>query len=195
MADANEECRRILDTARSAAAMAGASADTADEIAQRVAYNLHRKWDSDHVRRARGKGEQYWLNYIRRSAINAYRDLLRSEQRREKRERRANFDDGPPPEPRPGVQRHQDHEPSAIDELLGRMHLVDLVHELLRGRQLQVALLHLVDGLSVTEIAERLGIHPRSVREHRTKGLTKLKEHLAPDTSNEDDVDDQGGEG
>lgn len=191
MADANDECRFILDIARRAAAMAGASPDTADEIAQRVAYNLHRKWTSDHVQEARGKGEHYWVNYIRRSSINAYRDYLRSEERRDKRERRANLDEGPPPEPRPGVQRPQDHGPDPIDEWLGRLYLVDLIHELLRGRQLEVVSLSLIDGFSVAEIAERLGIHPRSVREHRTKGLTKLREHLAPDPS-DDDVDDQG---
>ncbi len=192
MADPHDECRDILDVARRTAALAGASPDTADEIAQRVAVNIHRKWGTDHVQRARAKGRPYWLNYIRRSAINAYRDYLRSEQRREKRERRANLDDGPPPEPRPGVQRHQDHGPSAIDELLGRMYLVDLIDQLLRGRQLEVAVLHLVDGLSVAEIAERLGLHPRSVREHRTNALAKLKLHLASEPPHGDG--DQGGE-
>lgn len=179
----NDTCREILRQAQLGAAMAGAHHHVAEEIAQRVAVNLHTKWGTPHLRMARDKGHSYWISYVRKSAVNAYRDHIRSEGRRVARERRAEFGDQQPPPPRrPGVQRRQEPTPSLLDQFQARAYLVELMKEHLEGRQLEVATRAYIDGLSVNEIAEQLGLKPRTVRDHLQHARDNLRRRLSPET-------------
>ncbi|MEM8926427.1 MAG: sigma-70 family RNA polymerase sigma factor [Actinomycetota bacterium] len=176
-----DELVEILKVARSAALRAGAPYEMADDAAQIVAERMARAWRTDHVRRAHGAGDRAWHAYVRRAGVNAVKDLRRSESRRRIREETAirGWMGDPLPD-RPGA-RHQTIEQSCrITQYLARLDVIDTVEEHLTGRQRQVMLLTLVEGLTPNEVAERLGITPRVARDHRLKAIAKLRRILRP---------------
>lgn len=176
-----DELVEILRVARSAALRAGAPYEMADDAAQIVADRMARGWRTDHVRRAHRAGTRAWRAYVRRAGVNAVKDLRRSESRRRIREETAirGWMGDPLPD-RPGTRHQTIEQPCRITQYLARLEVIETVEEHLIGRQREVMLLTLVEGLTPTEVAERLDITPRVVRDHRLKAAAKLRRALRP---------------
>lgn len=171
------EARELLDVARLGARAAGAKGADIDDVAQAVAERLTAKWSAVHVVAARNRGRRGWHAYIARSAKNEYRDLGRKRLREMRRVHRIAHGDGEPLVDRPGVHRPPRSGPSDVDRYLGRRIIADLIDEVpgLNAGHRQVLVLHLLDGLSTTEIAARLDLSIREVNRRKQHGLAVLR--------------------
>ncbi len=171
----------IRRTAFHAARRAGASVDDAEDAAQEVTTRLCLCWSQPHIADARRRSPDYWRGYVAKSARNAYLDQLRSTDRRRARESQVGSDDvRPPTEPRPGVQKAPPPDCPELTSFHARLNLLDLAQTHLVGRQREIILLTYDEGLSTTEIATRLGLGERTVRDHRHKGLARLRTAMEP---------------
>ena len=102
--------------------------------------------------------------WVRRIAINASRDSIRSERRRRRRE-----------------QASQPVEPaSQTDRFVSESFARDLLQDLPR-RQREVATFFYVDDRSVNEIAEILRLSEGTVKFHLSQARDRLRQRLEPD--------------
>ena len=149
--------------ARTVARVLGAKDAVVEDVEQITAAKLAERWQDPNVVAARGLGPRRWKSYVGTTARNAYFDQRRKERRRADRERRASG--GPPSAPqRPGTERMTEHPPSDTERYLARVQAKDLIEELLEGRQRFVAARWFIDGHSITEIADELGLSTRTIR-------------------------------
>ncbi len=174
------EARELVELARLGALAAGARGDDIDDVAQTAAEKLVVRWDEPGVSAARSCPDGGWRAYVFVTARNAFLDLGRSRRRATAREERVTRGtDGDPLPIRPGVRRPTGGEPSNVDAYLARVALVEIIESCdLPGGRGEVLRLSLVEGLSVTEIADRLGRSPRWVRELKVTGLDWLRQKL-----------------
>lgn len=173
------EARELLEVAKLGAQASSARGPDVDDVAQAVAEKLTRDWNALHVVAARARGRNGWHAYITVAARNAHRDLLRVRGRAVRRELRAAQLGGGPPHERPGVRRPRPDQASDVDRYLARRLLADLIEECpMTARQREVVALHLLDGLTSAEIAERLDLAVRTVSSHRRCAFKILRREL-----------------
>jgi DNA-directed RNA polymerase specialized sigma24 family protein len=112
---------------------------------------------------------------------NAWRDLDRSNRRRRAREMGAAGTATSRSPVRPGVHRQLPETPSAIDEYLARLEIVEVIRTQLTRRQQMVALRIFVDGWSLERVADQIGLSPRMVREEKAKAIAQIRKALLAD--------------
>lgn len=173
------EARELFVLAQLAAKSVGARADEVDDLGQNVALKLLEKWDTDHVTLARSRGPESWRGYVIQAAKNALTDLRRKNGRAADRDRRATVGtDGEPLPMRPGVHRSTPVAQSDVDAYLARLAVLDSIAEAdLTERERSVLSFALMEGDSSIEIAVKLQLSARRVREVRHSGMRKLREH------------------
>jgi RNA polymerase sigma factor (sigma-70 family) len=174
--------RDIWALARKAAIWAGAGDADADDVAQCVTMRLWLTWDRPNIKAARRRGVSSWNGYVVIAGRNAWRDLSRSDRRRQAREvRSAALTSNAPLPVRPGPSlraRVYSTRVDDIDEYLARIEIVDAIATQLTGRQQRVAWHIFVDGWSVTRVASELGLTRHTVRVIRTKATTRIRAAL-----------------
>lgn len=182
------QAREMLEVAKLGAQAAMARGPDVDDVAQTVAEKLIRKWNAPHVADARARGTHGWQAYIAVAARNAYRDLLRKRERARNREARAtNLSEGAALRDRPGVKRSRPGEVSDVDRYLGRRMLVDLLWECpMTAGQRAVAALHLIDGMTTADIADRLVLPAPTVARRRRHALQILRRELLARSGTQD---------
>lgn len=174
-----QELHDVWDLARKAAIWAGASDADADDVAQNVTTRLWQTWHRPHIKAARQRGASSWSAYVLVVGRNAWRDLSRSDRRRQAREVRSATSIASAPLPaRPGSSRRVPASLAAvdnIDEYLVRFEIVEVIAQGLSGRQQRVAWHTFVDGWSVTRVARELGLTRHTVRVIRTKATARIR--------------------
>lgn len=109
-------------------------------------------------------------NWVVRMARNLALDWLRTGDRRSRLLRMVPMDET--------VENTvTDEQPSAAQQLAGKEEALEL-RELLKtlsGEEREVVLLHFVEGLSKSEIARRIGVHPTTVGRQLDKSLARLR--------------------
>ena len=176
------ELGHIMTVARWAALRMGANDAEADEIAQSVVVRFWERWNSAGLRSARNRTATRWDGYIRRTAVNLYRDRIRGHQRRLFRQYMASTTD-PTVSFQPGTSTLTQTAPCQVENFLARTHIAELIRELPNRKQRQIAWAVFVDGKSSTEVATELGIQPQTVRKH----LRPARERLIQDLTAEEE--------
>lgn len=125
--------------------------EAAVDATQDAFIRAHARWSTIRTYEA----PQAW---VRRIAINASRDRMRSERRRRDRE----------------VTAHATAEPSPTDRLVADAGVQELLDGL-APRQREVAELFYVKDRSVDEIAEQLGLSPGTVKSQLSEARVRLR--------------------
>ena len=187
------ELTHVLTVAKAAARRAGAAPHELDEVAQRTTIKLWHRWDNETVKAVRQGSPFQWNKYIRQTACNVHRDLIRSHHRRIKRNTVAAgasiaFATS---RPRPGTLRPPaPTTPSGIVTYLARQRILESIEVLPRSQRV-VATLLIIGELTPTEAAELLDLQPQTVRKHLRAAKQTLAAALseAIDTNNDRIVD------
>lgn len=175
------ELTHVLEIAKAAARYVGAAPHELDEVAQRTTIKLWQRWDDDTVRTVRQGSRFQWDAYIRQTARNVHRDLIRSHHRRLKRNTVASGASIVLATSRPGTIRRIPRTPDGIVTYLARQRILDSIDVLPRNQRI-VATLVLIGELTPTEAGELLDLQPQSVRKHlraakRTLALLLSESH------------------
>lgn len=177
----NEDLATILRVAKARARSIGANEDESDEVAQSTAIRLLEKWNDDHIRIARSRGDLRWRGYISQIARNLHLDRIRSHQRRLNRQYQASAD--------ALVQQRSTVGsisvptcPCAVDALLARSVIAE---EILRlpVEQRIVASMAFLDEMSVAEIAEVRGVQRQTIRKHLRSARATLQQRFGQSTT------------
>jgi len=155
----------VLEVAGSAARHAGAVSHERDEVAQRTTIKLWQRWDDDTVKAVREGSAFQWDAYIRHTARNVHRDLIRSHHRRLSRNTIASGASIVLATARPGTIRPIPWTPDGIVSYLGRQMILESI-EILPRNQRVVATLCLIGELTPREAGELLDLQAQSVRKH-----------------------------
>ncbi len=155
----------VLEVAKAAARHAGAVPHELDEVAQRTAIKLWHRWDDQVVKAVREGSPFQWDAYIRKTARNVHRDLIRSHHRRLKRNTVASGASIVLATRRPGTIRPIPSTPNGIVGYLARQRILDQI-EILPRNQRVVATLCLIGELTAAEAGQLLDLQPQSVRKH-----------------------------
>ncbi len=181
MADADcfpRVCRQIYRVVAETLRFMGASSDDIDDVAQRVAVRVWRTWDEPHIIKARNRPNSSWEGYLRRAARNEYISLRRSEKRRWNRQ--VGYVDLPHPSAiRPGTVRQVPNDPNELEQRLAWQRLRREINQLSTPRRRAIVRLSLIAEMTPNEIAERLEISSRTVRQHLAEGLNELRQRLS----------------
>lgn len=161
----DDELQHIISLAERTARRAGANDAEADEVAQSTVFRFWTRWDDPKLRLARSRNEKRWNAYIRKSAINIYRDRIRAHQRRKHREDIANMAD-PTVTRRPGTSALTRIYPCPIEARMVRTLIAEAIETLPTDKQRQVARAVFLYEMSTAEVAAELGIQPQAVRKH-----------------------------
>ena len=181
------ELTHVLVVAKAAARHAGAAPHELDEVAQRTTIKLWHRWENETVKAVREGSPYQWNAYIRQTARNVHRDLIRSHHRRVRRNSVASGASIVLATSRPGTIRPIPHNPCGLSSYLARQRILESI-EILPRNQRVVATLILIGELTAREAAELLDLQPQSVRKH----LRKAKCTLARLLSDTDDGNDDG---
>lgn len=182
------ELQETLQVARISARKHGADSFESEEVAQNTTIKLMNIWTRKDVVNARRRDTDGWRNFVAAVARNVHRDLVRSQQRRKARELRAVGAAVEPPADRPGVQREAPRDPEGVELFLARVAVEDLIETLESERQRDCMRLVYVDGLSIGESADVLGLEVQTVRFHLRRARNLLRGQLGG--SNPGDADD-----
>lgn len=155
----------VLEVARAAARHAGAVPHELDEVAQRTAIKLWHRWDDDTVKTVREGSPFQWDAYIRQTARNVHRDLIRSHHRRLKRNTVASGASIVLATSRPGTIRPVPWTPNGIVSYLARQRILESI-EILPRNQRVVATLCLIGELTPKEAGELLDLQAQTIRKH-----------------------------
>lgn len=155
----------VLEVARAAARHAGAVPHELDEVAQRTAIKLWQRWDDDTVEAVREGSPFQWDAYIRQTARNVHRDLIRSHHRRLKRNTVASGASIVLATSRPGTIRPVPCTPNGIVSYLARQRILESI-EILPRNQRVVATLCLIGELTPKEAGELLDLQAQTIRKH-----------------------------
>lgn len=185
------EAQELIRLATLGARSAGASAGEVDDVAQNTSIKLLERWDTRSVARARETSSDAWRAYVFVVARRCFLDLRRSAGRSRKREQVVTLGhDGQPLHVRPSTTKKELDGPSDVERYLGRHLILGLIEESgATAKQRQVLCLHLIDGMTTAEIAERLGMQPRRVNAHKQAGLQRLQEVLRRSPEAEPDTE------
>ena len=167
----------VLEVAKVAARVAGAAPHELDEVAQRTTIKLWHRWDDDTVSAVRNGSPFQWDAYIRQTARNVHRDLIRSHHRRIRRNTVASGASIVMATSRPGTIRQTPSSPGGIIGYLGRQLILESI-EILPRHQRVVATLVLIAELTPTEAAELLELQPQTVRKHLRAAKCALQDIL-----------------
>ena len=172
------ELAHVLEVARAAARHAGAVPHELDEVAQRTTIKLWHRWDDETVQSVRNGSPFQWDAYIRKTARNVHRDLIRSHHRRLRRNTVASGASIVLATSRPGTIRSAPATPGGIIGYLGRQLILESI-EILPRNQRVVATLVLIGQLTATEAAELLDLQPQTIRKHLRAAKYALREILS----------------
>ncbi len=159
------ELQHIITVAEVTARRVGANDAEADEVAQSTVFRFWTRWNDPMIRTARLRGAKRWNAYIRKSAINVYRDRIRAHQRRRHREDMASAAD-PTVTRRPGTSALTRVYPCPIEARMVRTLFAEAIETLPTAKQRQVARAVFLYEMSTAEVARELGIQPQAVRKH-----------------------------
>lgn len=175
----NEDLATILLVAKARARSCGATEDESDEVAQSTAVRLLEKWNDDHIRDARSRGDARWQGYISQMARNLHFDLIRGHQRWLNRHYRASTEALVWQRPLAGSASVPAC-PCAVDPLLARAAIAE---EILRlpAEQRIVASMAFLDEMSSAEIAEIRGVQSQTIRKHLRQARHTLEQRLGKD--------------
>ncbi|MDH4279922.1 MAG: hypothetical protein OEW83_17770 [Acidimicrobiia bacterium] len=154
----------VLDVARAAAWHAGAVPHEVDEVAQRTTIKLWHHWEDSNVEAVRQGSTFQWDAYIRQTARNVHRDLIRSHHRRLNRNTIASGVSTVLTS-RPGTIRPIPWTPNGIVSYLARQRILESI-EILPRNQRVVATLCIIGELTPREAGELLDLQAQSVRKH-----------------------------
>lgn len=185
----DEQIREIMEVADKAAGAVGARDDVLDDVRQITVTKLTTKWQNPNVVAARTIGGKQWRGYVGITARHTYYDILRAEERRTKRQRRALDIPDPPPQ-RPGTHRADENPRSDIDDFLAQEAAKNLIDEHLESNEREVARGLFVDGKSLEQLTDELEKAPRTMRAYRQFAIKKLRAALRPERPATDDDDD-----
>jgi RNA polymerase sigma factor (sigma-70 family) len=167
----------ILAVAKSVARAKGANHHEADEVAQSTVVKLWQKWQHQSVLAARGRPDGQWVAYVRTTARNVYIDRIRGHQRRINRQTRASVI-----HPGNTVTTPNGWQIPAIPEVaewaVGRSFIVEQIRAL-PPKQRVVAEGIFLRELTVSELADELGVQPQLVRKHLRKAKQLLQDWLS----------------
>lgn len=169
------DLRRILAIARRKALALGANTHEADEVAQETALRLYMKWRSRSVRRARARNEVRWDAFVRRVAQNIHWDLIKSHQRRLRRQTKAAGKDVPILHQSGAISAPAS--PDGVDTYMARAMLAEEILKLPR-QQRAVAIRICIEEKTVNEVAVELQLQPQSVRKHMRLARETLRQML-----------------
>lgn len=173
----------VLEVAKAAARHAGAFHHELDEVAQRTTIKLWHRWDDETVKAVREGSPFQWDAYIRQTARNVHRDLIRSHHRRLKRNTVASGASIVLATSRPGTIRPIPNSPNNVVVYLARQQILELI-EILPRSQRVVATLCLIGELTPKEAGELLELQAQTIRKHLRAAKHTLASLLSePDTS------------
>ena len=158
-----QDLSRILRVAHREAVKQRVNRHEADEVAQETVVKLYLKWDTPSVKRARRWTDARWDAYVRKTARNVYRDLVKSHNRRLARQTKSIGRDVPVLFPSGAVVAPPS--PSGIDSYMARAMLAEEILKLPR-QQRAVAVRIFIEEMTPREVAEELRLQPQSVRKH-----------------------------
>ena len=173
----DEDLGSILAIAAHTAFALGVAPHEVDEISQLTAIKLWSKWNTTHVEQARRRSPSRWRGYVIGTAKNVHRDLIRSHKRRVNRQNTAAGGRQGVPTDRPGVVAVAPSRPTGVDSFLARAEIIDAIRQL-PPRQQVVAVLIVVDELTMSEAAAELGIQPQSVRKTFRSARAALRDWI-----------------
>lgn len=183
------ELIHVLEVARVAARRAGAVPHELDEVAQRTTIKLWHRWNDDTVTAVRNGSPFQWDSYIRQTARNVHRDLIRSHHRRLERNTVASGIRIVLAASRPGTIRPSlPTTPDGIVCYLVRQQILELI-EILPRNQRVVATLCLIGQLTPREAGELLDLQPQSVRKHLRAARRTLTTLLSEPEHDDEGVD------
>lgn len=171
----DRDLQRILNVARQQAMTLKVNHYEADEVAQETVFKLYLKWDTPSVRRARRWSDVRWDAYVRKTARNVYRDLVKSHNRRLARQTKAMGRDIPVLFPSGAIAAPPS--PSGVDSYMARALLAEEILKLPR-QQRAVAIRICIEEMSVAEVAEELDLQPQSVRKNMRAARRSLTKAL-----------------
>lgn len=177
-----EDLQRILEVARNRALSLRVNSYEADEVAQETALKLLLKWKTPSVRRARRWNDARWDGYIRNTARNVYRDLVKSHHRRLARQTKSLGRDIPVVYKSGAISAPAS--PMGVDAYMAR---AEIAEEILRlpKQQRAVAVRVYIEEKSVNEVAVELELQPQTVRKHLRAARAAIKQALAGADSQE----------
>lgn len=170
------DLRWILKEARIAALAMGASAYEADEVSQLTVMKLWIRWNRPELAKAMARGTASWRSYVRQTARNMHRDLIRQHQRRIARQTRAA--ENRERESYLGSPGWAPSTPYGVEAYLARATIAEEIM-LLPERQREVASRYILEDMSINDIAAKLGVQPQSVRKHLRAARDALKRRIA----------------